>query len=644
MKKIYISLLLVLFIFISCMNSSPEKENELIFLEEILSTMEGHSLEESQTFFLEGYEALLPFLSYWVVGEEKETKVYTDEEEKRYEEGPLSISTDILTLNDLKNKLVVEHNPDRSYSMSYVKHMLSEDSTSTYTPTEERQVKSNLSINLENHRPGTASTLDYELKGIYYKDGTYEEISTDDEQRSFSLPHFKLIDSVRVIAKYNYPTKLVSRSISRSNKTAEYNGGKIVLDKIDKNVAKFVIDKSISDNYIECQAKTKSGVIVGTWSMHSSHMSPDDAKKLSSSVEKHLGKIAENIKAEKYKTKEELIEAIMAAGKKIYVPENSNKHVSVSFNGNIDEILLYFVEDKKSEEFELTIPVQEKLFDYNLINDPNTYQPIIVDSQGKKILKVEEGYMPMQLNSYFYAMQKEEEEEYTIYKLDVAARQLTKTEYKYIGHDMVLSSSLLKINKGDYLGAIDNTGNVLIPIVYDNLYKSEPENVIIGNSSKSGQEGYTLYDLSGKKLASGTGYIADFCEGLAIVSRQDDSHSYIDTKGKTVINLPANSWAYNFSDGLAAVKKDEKVGYIDKTGKTVIPFEYTRGNPFYNGIAYVSRDGEHGLINKKNEEVVPLANYGAVIISGSGADATYVFDGNEYDSYGKLVKSDEEEN
>lgn len=642
MLKNYISLLLVLFIFISCTNKSSEKESELIFLEEILSAMEGHSLEESQTFFLEGYEAFVPFLSVWVVGEEMETKVYTDEEEKRYEEGPISISTDILTLNDLKNNLVAEHKQDRSYSMSYVRHMLSEDSTSTYTPTEERQVKSNLSINLENHNLGTASTLDYELKVIYYKDGTYEEISEDDEQRSFSLPHFKLIDSVRVIAKCCYPTKLVSRSISKSNKTAEYNGGKIVLDKIDKNVAQFVVDESISGNYIECQAKTKSGVIVGTWSMHSSHISPSDAEKLASSVEKLLGKIAENINAEKYKTKEELIEAVVAAGKKIYVPKNRNKHVNVSFNGNIDEILLYFVEDKKSEEFELTIPVQEELFDYNLINDPNTYQPIIVDSQGQKILKVEEEYMPMQLNSYFYAMQKEEEEEYTIYKLDAVTKQLTKTEYKYIGHDMVLSSSLLKINKGDYLGAIDNTGNVLIPIVYDYLYKSESENVIIGNNFKSGQESYTLYDLSGRKLASGTGYIRDFHDGLAIVYKPNEMRSYIDTKGKTVINLPANSLAYDFSDGLAAVKKDEKVGYIDKTGKTVIPFEYTRGNPFYNGIAYVSRDGEHGLINKKNEEVVPLGNY-STVISGSGDDVTYVFDGNEYDSYGKLVKSEAEE-
>lgn len=644
MLKIYISLLLALFIFISCMNNSSEKENKFELLEDILSAMEGHSLEESQTFFLESYEVLIPYLSFWEVNEEIETEEYTDEDEKRYEEKPISISTDILTLNDLKNKLVAEHNPDRSYIMSYVKHMLSEDSTSTYTPTEERQVKSNLSISLENHRLGTASTLYYELKGIYYKDGTYEEISTDDEQRSFSLPHFKLIDSLRLIAKYSYPTKLVSRSISRSNKTAKYNGGKVVLDKMDKNIAKFIVDESISDNYIKCQAKTKSGVIIRTWSMQSSQMSPDDAKKLTSSVEKHLGKVAENIKAEKYKTKEELVEAIVAAGNKIHIPKNRDEHVSVSFKGNIDEILLYFVEDAESEEFELTIPVQEKLYDYNLINDPNTYNPIIVDSQGQEILKVEEGYMPMQLNSYFYAMQKEDEEENTIYKLDVAAKQLTKTDFKYIGYNITLSSSLLKINKGDYFGAIDSTGNVLIPIVYDNLYKSKSENIIIGNSSKSGQDSYTLYDLSGKKLVSGTGYIRDFHDGLASVSKPDEKNCYIDTKGKTVINLPVNSWPSDFSDGLAIVEKDDKIGYMDKTGKVVIPFEYTRGDPFYNGIAYVSKDGKHGLINKKNEEVVPLANYGAVIISGSGADVTYVLGDNEYDSYGKLIKSDEEEN
>lgn len=644
MQKKYISLLFVPFILLFCSNQSLKKEVELEFLDNVLSAMDGKTLEESQKLFVEGYDAFIPFLSFWGGGEEMEIEEFTDEEEEWNEQKPLSLSTESLTLNRLKNGLVATHTPDRSYSIEYVKHIMSEDTTSTYTPTTDRAVKSNLSIDLENYRTGTAASVYYQLKGIYYKDGSYEEASMDEEQRSFSLPNLKLIDSVRLVARHKYPTKFVTISISMNNKTAEYAGGKAVLKKLDKNVAHFVVDEAISDSYVETQARTKSGRIVGTSSWFSSHMSPSDSKKLISSVEKHLGKVAENIKDEKYKTKEELVEDIISAGKKIYIPESNNQYVNASFQGNIEEILLYFAEDMKEEEFELTLPVKEELFDYNLINDPNTYKPIIVDPKGEKIFQVEDDYTPIQVNSYFYALKHDEDEDYLIYRLNTASKQLEKTEFEFESYDAALGSSLLRIHKQRAYGAIDNTGNVLIPIVYDNLYKSESENVIIGNNSRSGKDNYVLYDPEGKKLASGAGRLYDFKEGIAIIAKPNESgYSYIDTKGKTVINLPGYSWVDDFSDGLAAVKKDRKVGYIDKTGKVVIPLEYTSGNPFYTGIAYVTRDGEYGLINKKNEEVVPLQNYNPVIRSGTGVDVTYVFGENEYNSYGELIESEVEE-
>lgn len=73
--------------------------------------------------------------------------------------------------------------------------------------------------------------------------------------------------------------------------------------------------------------------------------------------------------------------------------------------------------------------------------------------------------------------------------------------------------------------------------------------------------------------------------------------------------------AMDFSDDLAAVKKDGKWGYINENGVTVIPFEFDScayadamaddcSFSFRNGLAPVCKNGKFGIINKKGETVV----------------------------------------
>ena len=45
--------------------------------------------------------------------------------------------------------------------------------------------------------------------------------------------------------------------------------------------------------------------------------------------------------------------------------------------------------------------------------------------------------------------------------------------------------------------------------------------------------------------------------------------------------------AFDFSEGLAVVRRGDKFGYIDKTGGVVIPFIYDFASPFYGGSALV---------------------------------------------------------
>jgi hypothetical protein len=70
----------------------------------------------------------------------------------------------------------------------------------------------------------------------------------------------------------------------------------------------------------------------------------------------------------------------------------------------------------------------------------------------------------------------------------------------------------------------------------------------------------------------------------------------------------------DFSEDLAAVKKNDKWGFIDKTGKVVIDliydYEYDMYTaehqyPFKDGRAKVYKNGKYGMIDKNGIEVIP---------------------------------------
>lgn len=76
--------------------------------------------------------------------------------------------------------------------------------------------------------------------------------------------------------------------------------------------------------------------------------------------------------------------------------------------------------------------------------------------------------------------------------------------------------------------------------------------------------------------------------------------------------------AMDFSEDMAAVKKDGKWGYISSSGVTAIPFEFDScasadgmardcAFAFRNGLAPVCKGGKYGIINSKGETVVDFA-------------------------------------
>ncbi len=80
--------------------------------------------------------------------------------------------------------------------------------------------------------------------------------------------------------------------------------------------------------------------------------------------------------------------------------------------------------------------------------------------------------------------------------------------------------------------------------------------------------------------------------------------------------------ASDFSEELAAARKDGKWGYIDESGMPVIPFEFDPPGgetvcSFRNGLAPVGKDGRAGIINRSGDTVVSF-NFDTILQGRNG--------------------------
>ena len=87
--------------------------------------------------------------------------------------------------------------------------------------------------------------------------------------------------------------------------------------------------------------------------------------------------------------------------------------------------------------------------------------------------------------------------------------------------------------------------------------------------------------------------------------------------------------AYNFSEGLAAVKFNGKWGFIDSKGKEAIPFGYEGAKYFEGGYAAAKQNGNWGVINKENKTILAFM-YDDIVWIKDDANDIRVKKGNKY--------------
>ena len=89
---------------------------------------------------------------------------------------------------------------------------------------------------------------------------------------------------------------------------------------------------------------------------------------------------------------------------------------------------------------------------------------------------------------------------------------------------------------------------------------------------------------------------------MAVVNIGGTRYGYIDKNGKETIELKYDG-AWDFSNGLARIRKGVKCGYVNKDGKEVIAPKYDGVGKFINGFARVRNGYEYFFIDKNGNEI-----------------------------------------
>jgi hypothetical protein len=93
-------------------------------------------------------------------------------------------------------------------------------------------------------------------------------------------------------------------------------------------------------------------------------------------------------------------------------------------------------------------------------------------------------------------------------------------------------------------------------------------------------------------------------EGLLAI-RRDDKFGFVDARGNLVIANRYDSVA-DFKDGLAPVKLIGKWGFLNKQDQLIIQPNYENVSPFYQGFSIVKRNGKTGVINTAGKPVLDV--------------------------------------
>lgn len=97
--------------------------------------------------------------------------------------------------------------------------------------------------------------------------------------------------------------------------------------------------------------------------------------------------------------------------------------------------------------------------------------------------------------------------------------------------------------------------------------------------------------------------VSNFSENFALLGTTSNPEGYINKKGQIVKRITYEE-AYNFSNGRALIKSNEKYGFLDEKFSLVISPIYEKARPFSNGFAAVKQNNLWGFIDINGKKII----------------------------------------
>ena len=231
-------------------------------------------------------------------------------------------------------------------------------------------------------------------------------------------------------------------------------------------------------------------------------------------------------------------------------------------------------------------------------------------------------------------------------------KQAASIAVNYLGR---ASEGIIPFTIGDKMGAINLSGDVIVPCEYDVVFHCKNGMIMVyngesitldgGEKTASGEGKYGFYTQDGEMVVPLTYERAkDFNGGVAFV-RKNSKYGAVDTMGNSVIPFsydyvfssdseialtftgtlnrgypdkgtytfvtPDGSVIYEttedasaFSENRAAVRIGGKYGYIDPSGNLVVEAIWDDASSFKNGLAWVVSGGTYSAIDPDGNTVV----------------------------------------
>jgi len=161
-------------------------------------------------------------------------------------------------------------------------------------------------------------------------------------------------------------------------------------------------------------------------------------------------------------------------------------------------------------------------------------------------------------------------------------------------------------------GFMDKTGDVVLPNIYSRA-TSFNDGIAFVTRYEDGKTGYIDHEGTFVLEVDSKQSNRSFSEGMSVVSQGFSDYGVVNKKNELVVPM-AYDWIDDFSEGLAAVYKNEKYGFVNKEGQLVIDTVYSRVGSFSEGLASVAIPDDrgeslYGFINKEGTLVLPHKFY-----------------------------------